>query len=184
MKTLSKTPLYEGKWRFLIKQVLLSNGVETDVALVEHPGSVVLIPVKGDQIVMLRQFRPALGHALLELPAGTLEWGEDALHGAQRELREETGYRAETLNLLSEIVPSPGVSNERMQLVLARDLVADPLPMDADEQIEVVEMPAGLLKEMALSGQISDAKSIVGILHALTWLDTQSSLSAESSSSS
>jgi ADP-ribose pyrophosphatase len=115
---------------------------------------------------MLRQFRHALDETILELPAGTRGWDEDWLVCAQRELREETGHRAKNFIPLGEIWPTPGLSNELMRLYLAVELQPDPLPQDADEEIEVVVIPLLELVKMAGDGRIRDAKSIIGILRA------------------
>ncbi len=108
----------------------------------------------------------------MELPAGTRGWQEDWLVCAQRELREETGQRAEKLTDLGEIWPAPGLSNERMRLYVAQELSADPLPGDADEQIEVTPMLLSELVTMTYDGRIQDAKSIVGILKTAAFLQT------------
>ena len=135
---------------------------------IEHPGSVVLVPVRagvnGHEVLMLRQYRAALDETILELPAGTREWGEAFLPCAQRELREETGHRAAQFVLLGKTWPAPGLSNELMALYLALDLSPDPLPGDVDEVIEVVPMPLADLVEMAQNGRLRDGKSVIGIL--------------------
>ncbi len=122
---------------------------------------------------MIRQYRRAIDEYLLELPAGTREWDEDWLACAQRELREETGYRADKIILIGEFWPSPGLSNELMRLCLATGLHPDPLPGDVDEEIEVQPMPLDKLVDMAKNGQILDAKSIVGLLKAADYLAKQ-----------
>lgn len=144
--------------------------------VVDHPGSVLLVPVRplpdDYELLMLRQYRHALDQTILELPAGTRGWQEEWLVCAQRELREETGYRAERFTDLGEIWPAPGLSNERMRLYVAQELSADPLPGDADEQIEVTPMRLSDLVTMAYDGRIQDAKSIVGILRTTAFLQT------------
>jgi ADP-ribose pyrophosphatase len=138
--------------------------------VVEHPGSVVLIPLRqsdlGPEVLMLKQYRLALANTILELPAGTRGWNEPWLDCAQRELREETGFGAEHFDLLGDVWPAPGMTDERMKLYLASELTADPLPPDDDEEIEVIPMPLAELVLMAQDGRLQDAKSIVGILRA------------------
>ena len=170
MQRINSTILYEGKWTFRVDHVVLPSGHEMDLALVDHPGSIVLVPILGNDVLMIKQFRPVLEQTILELPAGTLERGEDPLEGAQRELREETGYRAATLTMLGQMAPSPGATNEIMHILLATGLSEDPLPMDEDEEIELAPMPLETLVDMALTGKIIDAKSIIGILQTAHYL--------------
>jgi ADP-ribose pyrophosphatase len=123
---------------------------------------------------MLRQYRHVLNETILELPAGTRGWDEDWLACAQRELREETGHRAEKFTPLGQLWPAPGISDELMQLYLVENLSSAPLPGDEDEQIELTPMPLADLVEMAWNGRLQDAKSVVGILrtaHHLALLD-------------
>jgi ADP-ribose pyrophosphatase len=102
----------------------------------------------------------------LELPAGTREESEDWLNCARRELREETGYRAERWHSLGQLWPAPGLTNEIMAVYLATDLTEAPLQRDPDEEIEVRPYPMDELVAMAMDGRMQDAKSVVGILRA------------------
>ena len=173
MQKLNSRILWQGKWTFRVDHVRLDNGYEMNLAVLDHPGSVVLVPILGENVLMISQYRPVLDQTMLELPAGTIEQGEDFLLGAQRELREETGYRAEKLILLSKLAPSPGTSNEIMHILLATGLTEDPLPMDEDEVIELAPMPLSELVELAQSGQLLDGKSVVGVLQAAHFLAMQ-----------
>lgn len=177
---------WEGSsWRLRVDTLVTPDGTELDKGFIEHPGAVVLIPVQetatstssvqaiSPEIIMISQYRRAIDETILELPAGTREWDEDWLACAQRELREETGYRADKIVLIGEFWPSPGLSNELMRLCLATGLHADPLPGDVDEEIEVRPMPLDTLVDMAKNGQILDAKSIVGVLKAADYLAKQ-----------
>lgn len=165
---------WEGPWRFRVETAEFPDGTTLELGKVEHPGSVVLIPLQAEGsrsvVLMLRQFRHALNETILELPAGTRGWDEAWLPCAQRELREETGFRAETFVPLGEIWPAPGISDERMALYLAMDLSPDPLPVDADELIEVHPMPLVELVAMAQDGRLQDGKSVIGILRAAAHL--------------
>ncbi len=168
--------VWEGSsWRLKVDTLVAPNGTEIDKGIIEHPGAVVLIPVQetavSQEVLMISQYRHALNETLLELPAGTRGWDEAWLACAQRELREETGFRADKIVLIGEFWPSPGVSNELMRLCLATGLHADPLPGDIDEEIEVKPIPLTQLVDMAKNGQILDAKSIVGILKAADYLN-------------
>ena len=120
---------------------------------------------------MLRQYRLSLNETILELPAGTREPDEEWLACAQRELQEETGYRAENWISLGHVWPAPGLTNEEMAIYLASGLSPAPLPADADEEIEVEKMPLRDLAKMALDGRLMDAKSVVALLRAAAYLD-------------
>jgi len=164
----------EDGWRLRLDTLKLPNGSSVEKAAVEHPGSVMLVPLlllaSEPQVLMLRQYRHALDQTILELPAGTRGWDEEWLACAQRELREETGHRAATFTSLGHIWPAPGISDELMHLYLAETLTPAPLPGDEDEVIEVTPMPLALLVEMAWNGRLQDGKSIVGILRTAHYL--------------
>ena len=157
-------------WRLQGQRITRPDGIEVERAFMDHPGSVVMVPLLGDQIVMIRQYRWALDQTILELPAGTRTWGEDLLLCAQRELREETGYRAGQLTPLGEIWPAPGFTNEILYFFLAEGLTPDPLPGDFDEEIALAPLPVHELAEMLTNHALKDAKSIIGLQRALGWL--------------
>lgn len=162
--------VWEGKWRLRVDTFRLADGRLYERGAIDHPGAVVIVPLlpgdNGPQVLMLRQYRPALDLTILELPAGTREPDEPWLLCAQRELREETGQRAAKFTALGEVWAAPGLTNERMAVFLAEGLSGDPLPMDEDEQIAVEPWPLAELTAMALDGRLDDAKSVVGILRA------------------
>lgn len=171
MRLVQSRIVWEGKWRLRVETLRLADGRLLERGAVEHPGAVVIAPLLpgadgAPQVLMLRQFRFALDQTILELPAGTREPDEPWLVCAQRELREETGYRAGHFTALGEIWPAPGLSDERMALFLATDLTPDPLPMDADEAITVEAWPLAALLDRALDGRLQDGKSVVAILRA------------------
>jgi ADP-ribose pyrophosphatase len=133
--------------------------------IIRHPGSVVVIPVLPDgKVCLIQNFRISVGEPLMELPAGTLEPPEPPLQCAHRELREETGYRAAKMELITSFYPAPGILDERMHLYLATGLSAGEPAREAGEQIEniVLAHPAALA--MVRRGEIKDGKTIVGLL--------------------
>lgn len=135
---------------------------------VQHPGAVVILPLLADdRVCLIRNYRPAVGQTLIELPAGTLEPAEAPLHTAIRELEEETGYRAESVQPLCQFFMSPGILNERMHLFLATGLTPGPARLEPAEQIEPWVVPRSEALAMADDGRIQDAKTLV----ALFWYD-------------
>ena len=158
-------------WRLQVFRFEAPDGRIVEKGVIEHPGSVVIVPLMDDQVLMLRQYRLSFDDVILELPAGTREPGEDWLACAQREIREESGYRAEKWHLLGHLWPAPGLTDEEMAIFLATELTLDPLEADFDEEIEVVPFPLAELIEMALDGKLQDAKSVVAILRTAHYLE-------------
>jgi ADP-ribose pyrophosphatase len=140
------------------------TGQEVDLDIVEHVGAVTVIPLDDlGRIWFVRQYRHAAGTVLLELPAGTLEPGEEPLACAQREIREETGQAAKNFEKVGEFFLAPGYSTEYMHVYLATDLHPDPLPGDDDEFLSVVSYPVEQVFKMVLSGDLVDAKSLAAL---------------------
>jgi ADP-ribose pyrophosphatase len=134
--------------------------------IVEHPGAVTIIPlVDDDRVCLIRNFRLAAGRKLVELPAGTLESGEDPAATATRELAEETGYRAASIEKLCEFYMSPGILSERMHLYVARELSAGNAALEPGEEIETLVVPWADAMQMTRDGTIEDAKTLVGLLY-------------------
>jgi ADP-ribose pyrophosphatase len=137
--------------------------IHRDVVL--HPGAVVILPLPDEgRVVLLRNRRPVVGETLWEVPAGTLEPGEQPEPAAARELVEETGYRAGRWRKLGEFYPSPGVLSERMHLFVAQDLTPGPMELDAGEQIEPHVVAWEQALAWAADGTIRDGKTLVALL--------------------
>lgn len=133
--------------------------------IIRHPGAVVLLPILDDgRVVLIRNYRLSIDQPLIELPAGTLEPGEDPLETAHRELAEETGYRARSVELLTAFFASPGILDEKMRLYLATGLEPGPRELQAGEEIELMPVPWKEALAMAGDGRIQDAKTLVGLL--------------------
>ena len=140
----------------------LGNSVMREV--VRHPGAVVLLPILDDgRVVMIENYRRTVDQTLLELPAGTIEIGEPPLETAARELIEETGYRTGKLTKVHEFYSCPGICDELMHLYAATELVAGDPEREATEQIENRIVTVDEIKSLIQSGQIRDAKSLVGL---------------------
>jgi ADP-ribose pyrophosphatase len=133
--------------------------------VVHHPGSAVIVPVFEDgTIALVRQYRHPAVRYLLEVPAGTLNRGEVPEEGAARELEEELGLVAGCLEKLSEFFVSPGFCEEKMWLYLATELTETQQRLEDDEILEVVRIPFTQALSMITTGEIEDAKTIIGIM--------------------
>jgi ADP-ribose pyrophosphatase len=137
--------------------------VQRDIIL--HPGAVAILPlVDAAHVCLLRNRRPNVGETLIEIPAGTLEPGEDPTAAAPRELAEETGYRAGRWRKLAEFFPSPGVLGECTHLFAAQELVPGEMRPERDEDLEPFVIEWNQVLQWALDGTIRDAKTLVAIL--------------------
>lgn len=150
-----------------VRDTLLPNGVPMTVEAVQHPGAAAAVAIDASgNVVLIRQFRPVVGEYLLELPAGKLEGNEEAMETAKRELREETGLDAQTLQLLGSVMSAPGYSTERVSIFLARNLTTSESALGDHELVTVVPMPFDEALKLLKSGVITDAKTVAGLLLA------------------
>lgn len=158
--------IYDGRVvRLRLDTVVLADGHEVMREIVEHAQAVAIVPVDADgRVVMVRQFRLAVGRVMLEVPAGMIDPDEAVEVAAQRELQEETGFRAERLTRLGGFYVAPGYCTEYIHLYLAEGLSESRLDADDDERIEVEAIPLDDLLARIGSGEIDDAKSMCGLL--------------------
>lgn len=148
------------------------DGRETKLEIVEHSGSVVLIPIDHEgNLLFVNQYRHPAGRDLMELPAGTRDGEEPFEECAAREIREETGMEAGRLLKLGEFYLVPGYSTEFMAVFLATDLIENPLQADEDEFLQMEKIPWREAIKMAEQGRIQDAKSLAGLFLAKPHLE-------------
>lgn len=168
-RKLSSEQVYSGKILSLrVDKVILPDGREGQREVVDYSGAVAIVPVTAErEVILVRQFRYAVGETLLEIPAGKIESGEEPVECARRELLEETGYRADKMEKLCTIFTTPGFTTEKIHIFLATELTCESQSLDEDEFIDVLTVPLDRAVEMILSGEICDAKSAVGIFAAL-----------------
>jgi len=167
----SETLFVAKRFRVVRLSQAMPDGTVHYREVVRHPGAVTILPVASDErICFVRNYRAAVDEVLVELPAGTLEPGEEPFECARRELAEETGYRAGRLQLMTTFYMSPGVLDERMHLYLATQLTAGPTSLDAGEQIEPLLATWDEALEMARDGRIRDSKTLAGLLYFGTFL--------------
>jgi ADP-ribose pyrophosphatase len=169
-KTLKSEKIFDGVLLHLVREeVLLPNGKTSVREMIRHPGAVAMIPFTSDgKMVMVRQFRKPLDRTVVEIPAGKLETSDaEPLLAAIRELEEETDYRAEKWSELTVFYPTPAYLDERITIYLAEGLtkVANSLPMDEDEFIEILELTYDEAKVLQESGEICDSKTIYAMLY-------------------
>ncbi len=166
--------LYEGA-KFNVELLTLPGrgGSTREMAVVRHPGACAILPILHEPkehecatLVMIRNQRPAVGGMLWEIPAGTIDPGEEPLACAGRELIEETGYEAATLDLFGRFYTTPGMTDEVMHLFVARGLTHVGQDLDEGEHIEVHEVKADEALAMIEDGRLQDAKSVIPILRA------------------
>ena len=159
---------YEGNRISLrVDTARFENGPEFDREIVEHPGSVVLIPITDDgKVLLIRQYRQAAERFLLEASAGTREAGESPEVTAHRELQEEVGYRAGKLIPIGGSWVAPGYSSEYSHIYIATELELAPLPSDDGEDIVVEEIDFEDLHRLITSGELEDQMSIAALLSA------------------
>lgn len=166
-ETLSSEPIYKGRIFDVTIDTIREGDIEYKREIISHRGSCVIVPVFDDgTVALVRQYRHAAGKSLLEIPAGSLEEGEDPLTGAHRELEEEIGVTAASMEKIAEFYVSPGFLTEKMFVYLATGLTETQQNLEDDEIVEVERIPITAALEMAHSGQIEDAKTIVGLTFA------------------
>ena len=143
-----------------------ANGNKADWDYIHHDGAAAVVPVLEDgRILMVRQYRTALGREALEIPAGKLDRAdEEGIVCAARELEEETGYRCENLEWLLTLRPTIAYCDEKIEIFLARDLIPSRQHLDEDEYVDVQPYDLEELKEKIFAGQIEDAKTIAALL--------------------
>lgn len=164
--TVDSEMLYAGKILNLRRdKVNVPGGNTAAREIVEHHGGVTVAALTPEgRLVLIKQFRKAAKKDVLELPAGKLEKGEEPLEAAIRELKEETGYTAGRIELLSRFYAAIGYSEEIIHLYFATDLVPGEVEFDTDEAIEILEYDLDDAVRMCFSGEIEDSKTLVGVL--------------------
>ena len=160
--------IFKGKiLRLRVDTVELPDGREGTREIVDHNGAVAIVALDDNgKLKMVRQYRKAAEIIMLEIPAGTLETGEDPLDCAQRELEEETGLKAKHWEKILSYYSAPGFCNEELHLYLAQGLYPGETNPDEDEFLEQVDVTLYEAYDMIFQGQINDGKSIIGIQYA------------------
>ena len=172
-ETVLSETLLSGKDSFIPlyrQQVRLPNGEISHRDIIRHPGACAIFALdENDRVIMERQWRAPVGHAVWEIPAGKIDPGEASLVCAKRELTEETGLVASEWTFLGTIHNALGYSNEHIDVYLARGFKHGERHLDDNEFLTVTSMPISQVRAMAVSGAITDAKTLA----ALFWFDAR-----------
>ena len=165
---LHRREVYGGRIvRLSVDEVRLPNGKVCELEMIRHPGAAAVVPVDDEgRVWLVRQYRYASGGYLLEVPAGKLDGTESPESCAYREVEEETGQRPGRLIPLGWIWTTPGFTDEKIWLYMARDLQPSKQNLQNDEVLTVERMPLEQAVQQALSGEITDAKSVCALLRA------------------
>ncbi len=169
-RTLNSSRRFAGRVISLrVDEVELPSGLRSEREVVEHPGGIAIVAIDpGRRVVLVRQYRYAVAHALWEIPAGKLGPGEDPRDCALRELEEETGYRVGRLHAVTSFYTSPGFCDEMLHLFVATDLSPGDARPDEDEIVQVALVARDRLDDMLARGEIRDGKTLLGLYYAIS----------------
>ncbi len=168
-KSIKSDTIYDGKiLKLRVDTVELQNKKYSKREIVDHQKGVGIIAYDGDdKLWMVSQYRIAVDKVMLEIPAGLVESNEAPIETAKRELQEEIGYYPEKIDFLFTMYASPGFTNDKLSFFEAHELVESKLDLDEDEFLHAESFPIDDLYEMVLNGEITDAKTIIAVLHAV-----------------
>lgn len=164
--TVSSDLIYTGKTiQLRVDTVEVPNRGYQKREIIEHKGDVAIVALTSDnKIVLVKQYRKAVEKELYELPAGKIEIGETPLDCAMRELKEETGYSADSLKLIHKYYTTPGFSNQLVFIYLAKNLIPGESHLEEDEFLEVYEIDREEAYNMVINNEICDSKTVIGLL--------------------
>ena len=175
VRLMTRRTVYRGRVIQLVVEQFRAHGHRLVRETVVHPGAVVIVPLlERSRLVFVRQYRRAVQRYLLELPAGTLDPGERREVCARRELEEEAGWRAGRLQRLCRFYPAPGFTSEELTVFIATHLTPTPARPEPDEYVTPVILSLRTALAKIRSGQIRDAKTIIGVLLVRDLLRTRS----------
>ncbi len=171
-ETISTRRIFEGRAVNLrVDTVRTIDGRRSTREVVEHTPCIAVIAVDAQgNVLLVRQYRQAIGKEILEIPAGGIDEGEDPPAAVIREMQEETGFRPRKVTRLCGFYSSPGFCDEYLHLFLAEDLVPGRLHAEDTPGIEVVTVPVGEIPSLIASGKVEDSKSIAGLLYFQQYL--------------
>ena len=164
--TVSSDLIYTGKTiQLRVDTVEVPNRGYQKREIIEHKGAVAILAItKENKVVLVKQFRKAIEQEIYELPAGKIEIGETPLDCAYRELKEETGYSANSMKLIHKYYATPGFSNQLVFIYLAQNLTLGENNLDEYEDLEVYELDRETAYSMLMNNEICDSKTVIGLL--------------------
>lgn len=155
-----------------VETVTLPNGVTAEMEFIRHPGAAAVVPMKDSAtVMMIRQYRHAVGEFIYEIPAGKLHPGEDPYECAMREVEEEIGFRVGKLEPLLSFFTTPGFTNEVIYIFLGNDLQPGIQNLGNDEILDIFEVPIEKALKLIQEGEIRDGKTIIGLQMAALYLE-------------
>lgn len=167
IKTLDRRNVFKGKVIDLSVDTVIFPKQQVEMERINHPGGSAVVPLMSDDtVVLIKQYRHCIGDTIWEIPAGRLEPDENPLDCAKRELEEEVGYRTTKIKKLTEIYSAPAYCTEVIYIFLATGLTPARQKLEDDEIIKVVKLPFAKAIEKIKTGEITDAKTVVGLLLA------------------
>ncbi|EHJ09110.1 NUDIX domain-containing protein [Staphylococcus simiae] len=168
-KTIDRTVIYNGHIIDLeVHKVELPDGQTSTRELVYHNGAVAICAVTpNNEVLLVKQYRKAVEQTLLEIPAGKLEQQEEREEAAKRELEEETGYKTNTLQHITDMYGSPGFCNEKLSIYFTDKLIEGTLNLDDDEFVELYKIPIDNIRNMLDNKEIEDAKTVIALQYLL-----------------
>ncbi|NIK67632.1 MULTISPECIES: NUDIX hydrolase [unclassified Paenibacillus] len=163
-ETISTQPIFEGKMITLqVDTVAMPDGRTATREIVKHPGAAAVMALLDGKLLVVEQFRKPLEKFQIEIPAGKLDAGEDPMEAAARELEEETGYKSDSLKLVSAFFTSPGFADEKLYLYFAENVTSGTQHTDEDEYLQVEAITLEQAEAYIAEGRISDAKTILAV---------------------
>jgi ADP-ribose pyrophosphatase len=168
-KIISTDHIFSGRaLKLRVETIEKSDGQKTTREIVEHADCIAVVAIdEKENVVLVRQYREAVGKSLLEIPAGGIDPGEDAIAAVKRELQEEIGYIPQKIEPMGGFYATPGYGTEYLYLFKATELKPSRLVAEDTEEIEVVKVPISQIPALIISGEIGDAKSIAGLLRVI-----------------
>ncbi|MBQ7064190.1 MAG: NUDIX hydrolase [Firmicutes bacterium] len=170
MEVLNSELVFDGRILKVYKDtVVLDNGMTVTREVMRHHGAAAVVPItENGEVILVKQFRYAIGREMIEIPAGLLEPGEEPIQCAARETEEETGFRPAELTHLFDSYASPGYCTECVSVFMAQQLVPSKQHLDPDEDVEIMIVPLDEAAEMIRRGEITDGKTIAALMTVLS----------------